>query len=178
MDWKPIKGYEDIYAISDDGTVFSHRTQKFLKPNTDRYGYLYYVFSVNSVRKTIKAHRLVAEAFIPNPADKPTVNHKNGIRTDNRVANLEWATHKEQANDERTYRNILSARANTDFHAMGAKRNFGRKKVRVYKEGHLVGEYGSLKAAANANDTCYSKASMCANGKRQSTGGVQFCYVC
>ena len=85
-----------LYFISDDGKLYSTRSKKFLRPARDRYGYLYYVISIDRKRMTLKAHRLVAKAFIPNPENKPTVNHRNGIRHDNRVFNLEWATELEQ----------------------------------------------------------------------------------
>lgn len=70
--------------------------RKFLSPAYDRDGYLKYTFSYKGNRKSISAHRLVAMAYIPNPENKPTVNHINGIKDDNRVENLEWATYREQ----------------------------------------------------------------------------------
>ena len=142
-----------------------------------KYGYFYYVVSIDCVRITAKAHRLVALAFIPNPSEKPTVNHKNGIRTDNRVSNLEWATVKEQAHDPRTRQHILLVSKNTDYRAMGAKRNFGRKRVAVYDGDTLLGLYGSLKIAAETHKANYTKASECANGNRKVAGGVRFAYV-
>ena len=176
-EWKPIPGYEELYLISTEGEVYSTRTGRILKPAKDKYGYLYFVLCVNSKRATVKAHRLVAHAFIENPCNKPTVNHLNGKRDDNRVENLEWATVKEQANDERTRQNAMKVVAKTDYRAMGAKRNFGRVKTAVYRKGELVGIYESLKEAASTNNLNYSKASMCANGKRKSVGGMQVCHV-
>jgi hypothetical protein len=61
--------------ITDDGKLYSTRTGKWLKPDKDKYGYVYYVVSINSVRHTVKAHRAVAQCFIPNPEEKPTVDH-------------------------------------------------------------------------------------------------------
>ena len=172
--WKPIQGYEDEYLISDRGEVWSVRNNKCLKQNTDKHGYRYVVFSVNSNRKTIKVHRLVASAFIENPLNKPTVNHLNGNRSDNRVTNLEWATHTEQLRDPLTYQNIIRLSKTTDYYAMGSICNFMRKQTAVYRGNVLVGIYPSLKDAATQNGANYSKASECANGHRKSTGGLRF----
>jgi hypothetical protein len=172
---RPVLG--GYYCAADDGQLFSIRNDKFLRPTMDRYGYVYYVVSIHGKRITAKAHRLVAQAFIPNPLDKPTVNHKNGKRSDNRVENLEWATVPAQTHDPNTTRNRQLVVQRTDYQAMGARRNFGRKRVAVYDGDALVGVYGSLKIAAAKHETNYSKASECANGRRQMTGGVRFAYI-
>ena len=169
--------YGGLYEITNDGQLFSTRSGKYLRPNLDRYGYFYYVISIDCARYTLKAHRLVAQAFVPNPKEKPTVNHKNGIRHDNRVENLEWATYKEQQADPLTTINRNIVAAQTDYSAMGALRNYGRRRTAVCDDKCLLGVYSSLKQAAEHLPANYSKASECAAGKRNTGGGVKFCYV-
>lgn len=72
-----------------------NRKGKILKPKIDKYGYECVTLTKNGKRKSYTVHKLVAMAFIPNPKNKKTINHINGIKTDNRVENLEWNTEKE-----------------------------------------------------------------------------------
>jgi len=105
--WKKIQNYEK-YEISNFGRCkslpkktrnrFGEYTtkEKILKPRKRNHGYLCYaLYDENGNRKTFSAHRLVADAFIPNQDKKSETNHKNGIKTDNRAENLEWVTHSE-----------------------------------------------------------------------------------
>jgi hypothetical protein len=88
------KHYDENYIIYSDGRVYSVRSKKFLKPFYNDKGYL----KVDIYRKNYKVHRLVAELFIPNPNNFPEVNHKNEIKTDNRVENLEWCNRRYNIN--------------------------------------------------------------------------------
>ena len=94
--WKKIKGFEN-YEVSNLGNVINKKTKKQLSKVKDKNGYYVVGLRNYSEIKIKKIHRLVAIAFIPNTEDKPTVNHKNAIKTDNYFKNLEWATRKEQA---------------------------------------------------------------------------------
>lgn len=95
--WKPIKGYEAFYQVSNFGriksTIFSKHKIRKLMPHRDGYNNI--VLRKNKVASSHLIHRLVAIAFLPNPEGKPQVNHINGIKTDNRLENLEWNTYSE-----------------------------------------------------------------------------------
>ena len=100
--YKVIKGTAGRYAVSRDGQVMSLKrlfvlSDRLLRQRKDKDGYQTVLFCLESGQKTRKVHRLVAEAFIRNPKRKKTVNHKSGIKTDNSVSNLEWATIQENA---------------------------------------------------------------------------------
>ena len=94
---KDIKGFEGLYAITRDGKVWSHKYKKFMMPHKFRDKVWYYSISLwkNRVGSNFKIHRLVAQAYIPNPQNLAEVNHKNGIKNDNRVENLEWMSRKD-----------------------------------------------------------------------------------
>ena len=93
--WKDIEGYEGLYQISNLGRVKNIKTNHILSKNLQNNGYLMAHLYKNG-RKAVLIHRLVAKAFIPNPENKPTVNHKDHNRQNNVSSNLEWATMAEQ----------------------------------------------------------------------------------
>lgn len=118
--WKDIKGYEGYYQVSDLGRVkslarvkeirkgiFGNKKENFIKPTKNRKGYLNLKLckKIDGIcsEKSVVIHRLVANEFLENPLNKPQVNHKNGIKDDNKVDNLEWATGSE---------NVIHALAN------------------------------------------------------------------
>ena len=106
--WKQVKGYEGIYEISSigrlkrlsktytdkNGVTYSKKESITIGQKT-KQGYLRTGLTKNGVRTKYLVHRLVAESFIPNPENKKQVNHKNGIKDDNRLDNLEWCTNSE-----------------------------------------------------------------------------------
>lgn len=103
--WKDIKGYEGLYQVSNLGRVKSllfrnnitakKRETPLIMKFTKRSGYYNIVLRNEKGRKSFQIHRLVAQTFIPNPNNKPFVNHINFNRLDNNINNLEWCTQKE-----------------------------------------------------------------------------------
>ena len=93
--WLKVKGYEERYEISDMGRIRRLSDGGLMRPAINQNGYQHVVLSKNGKTKDFRVHRLVATHFIENKAGKRDVNHNNGIKTDNRAANLEWLTHSE-----------------------------------------------------------------------------------
>ena len=93
--FEPIEGYNGYYSISEEGEVWSEKSKKFLSVFTDKDGYLLCNLYRDGIRKLHKIHRLVALTFIPNPENKPQVNHIDGNKANNHIDNLEWASPEE-----------------------------------------------------------------------------------
>ena len=109
--WRPVVGYEGLYEVSSYGRVRSmDRYVKYsngrinlhkgriLSPGKDTNGYLQVILTCNGKHKSIKVHRLIVQAFIPNPDNLLEVNHKDEDKTNNSVDNLEWCTRKYNIN--------------------------------------------------------------------------------
>ena len=92
---KDVKGYESVYAVTTKGRVRSIRFKRWLTPFLTGPGYKTVTLCFEGRDIDFRVHRLVGEAFIKNPDNKPQINHKNGNKTDNRVSNLEWVTARE-----------------------------------------------------------------------------------
>jgi len=100
--WKDIPKYEGVYSASDLGRIMRMGTNKTRKPkircqSINHKGYLECSLHKDGIRKKHMSHRLVAMSFIPNPENKPEVNHKKGVKKDNRPTELEWVTAKENS---------------------------------------------------------------------------------
>ena len=108
---RDIVGFEGLYAVTSCGKVWSYRSKKFLQPYMVN-GYLKVDLCYNGQKKKCRVHRLVAEAYIPNPEGKSDVNHIDEFdKTNNCVNNLEWMTRKENINyGTRTERMIETRR--------------------------------------------------------------------
>ena len=113
--WREIKDFPN-YEVSNLGNVRNKKTGKILKPYDNGHGYLIVKLCLNGARKNLTVHRLVANAFLPNDDSSKTVDHINEIKTDNRVENLRWCSHKHNLNyfhNDNINRGIILTRSNT-----------------------------------------------------------------
>lgn len=138
--WKDIKGYEGMYKISDLGRVWScHKNdlkeiQEFLKTK-----YKFVTLFKDGNGKIFSIHRLVAETFIPNPENKPCVDHINTMKDDNRAENLRWCTIKENGNNVLTRKHISIARKGKKMSDETRKK---MSEISKQKKGELNNFYG------------------------------------
>lgn len=153
---KDIAGYEGIYAVTSFGRVWSYINNKFLKPCPDKKGYLCVDLYKDGKRKNIKIHRLVAEAYIPNPYNLPQVNHKDEVKTHNWVNNLEWCDAKYNVN------------YGTGHERSGISRSI---KIKCVETGE---EFESIIGCERKTGLSKGSLSEHLHGKRNSVGGLHF----
>lgn len=145
------------YLISPDGTV-RNRHGHVLSKHKDVYGYEYVlIFNKNRKRKKFLVHRLVATVYIPNEKALPQINHKDGVKTNNRVENLEWVTNSQ---------NQMHSR-----YSLGNVTGFPDTPVKCVETGII---YKSTRDAWRETGTGYSHISECARGKRKTAGGLHW----
>lgn len=175
--WKPITGYEGLYEVSNKGRVKRlerdfvdsigrkyHKKERILKSSTNSNGYLHVALSDSKgITRYLRVHRLVAESFIPNPDNKSQINHKDEVKTNNFVDNLEWMTAKENINYGT--RNERSAKAQS-------------KSVTQYtKAGEIVKVWSSTHEAARQLGIRQGNISNVALGVNKTCGGFIWKYV-
>ena len=108
--YKIIELFGKQFVLYSDGRLFDIENGEFKKTHIKPNGYLEFCFGCEGEHKFISVHRLVAETFIPNPDNKPCIDHINTIKTDNRVQNLRWCTHQENVLNPLTYQRINEAK--------------------------------------------------------------------
>ena len=155
--WKDIAGFEGLYKVSNYGRVFSVRKNTILKPHINNRGQGYFAVGLhNGKNHTKPIHRLVAEAFIPNPNGYPQVNHIDENAKNNRVDNLEWCTSKHN-NNHGTRNQKISI----------SERNSTKKKKLAISQYTLDGQFvKTFSSATDASRSGFSKSHIldCARG--------------
>lgn len=153
---KDIPGYEGRYMATTDGRIYSALSKIYMATQADKDGYLRIgLYDAQGKFKRHGVHRLIALTFIDNPEDKPTVNHLNEIKDDNRVENLAWATQKEQ-------------------NAHGTRMSRIYKAVRCVETGVV---YESAAKAAEATDCYATNIIKCCRGKSRTHHGYHWEYA-
>ena len=171
--YKPVKDYEGCYEVNEFGEIRSvdrmvggksgstwKRKGKKIKPQMDRGGYAVVILNKNGIRKAMKVHRLVCEAFLPNPENLPQIHHINHVRNDNRLENLRWVSRVEQF----------------DNHLKAAISKANGIKVRVV--GHGIDKtFISTHEAGRELGISHSYVSMVANGIRKQAKGYRIYFA-
>ena len=185
-EWRDIRGYEGKYQVSNLGRIKSLKDshgnyrEKILKFKLEVSGYLQVHLYLENKVKAFKIHRLVAEAFIPNPNNLPEVNHKDENKENNRVDNLEWCDRKYNINyGTRTQKasEKMKGRKFTENHKKKISKSqkgkytysesFHARKVKCITTGK---KFNCIKEAGEYYNVYYQSISACCRGKRKSAG--------
>lgn len=169
--WKDIRDYEGLYQVSNTGKIkslnYRHTgREKIMKHSVNNKGYLFVKLWKNRKFKSFRVHRLVAEAFIPNPNNLPFINHKSEIKTQNNVENLEWCDAK--------YNNNFGTRKER----VGEKTTNGKCSKLVLQidktTNEVIAEFPSMHQVER--ELGISHISECCLGKRNTAGGYKWRY--
>lgn len=186
--WKEIDGYNQRYEVSNYGRVRSkdmvvngrlqncHKIKgRILKPHTDKEGYKGIVLCINQKRKTFRLHRLVAAAFIPNPENKPCIDHIDGNRANNHADNLRWVTYLENNNNPITKKRLSENNAKNMQGKEGVLHP-NSKPVKMMKNGICLKTYQSIHLAKKDgfNDTLIIR---CCKGRMKKHKGYNWEYI-
>ncbi len=172
--WKPIKDFENLYEVSNFGRVKSlnyRHTEKerILKPSkSNNDGYLQVCLTKDKKTYCKRIHRLVAEAFIPNPNNYREVNHKNENKTDNRIENIEWC--------DRTY-NINYGDRNSKMINNRKGKTAPKEIIQYTKEGIIINKWNSISDINKQLGYSTGNISACCSGKRNTSYNCKWEYA-
>lgn len=162
-EWRDVIGYEGRYSVPNKSRVVSfprpHNPGRVLSPAPTSHGYHYIsLYDANGKHRCVGLHRIVAEAFIPNPSGYKFIDHINAIKIDNRIENLRWCTHKMNMN------NPLWIKKNSDIHT--GKPSGRARGVVQHKNGKVVAIFRTAQeASANFNNN-FSSICACCRGEK------------
>ena len=162
MEWRTVIEY-DHYEVNQIGEIRHKSRKHILTPRANKGGYLYVNFNINGKRTNFAVHRIVANAFIPNPNCYLEVNHKDFNRTNNCIENLEWVSSKENKQHAYTKEENSDARG---------------KAVEQYSlQNELLQTYPSVRKAAEAVNGSVCGISNCCNGRSKTSKGYKWKFV-
>lgn len=170
--WLPVEGYEGLYEVSDLGRVrslnYRHTGEtKILRTGMTRGGYLTVALCKDGKQKTVKVHRLVATAFVPNMFDDDCVNHINEDKTDNRADNLMWCDHSEN--------NVWGSRIKR-VSEKNTNGKLSKPLLQFTKSGEFIQEWPSASEVERVLEFYIQGISMCCRGERKSYKGFIWRY--
>jgi len=177
--WKPIKNYEEYYEISNHGNVRrikydnkgnlkQYPLPNYIKNKIDKDGYKRYTLSLKSKNKEFSSHRLVAQAFIPNPNNYPVVNHKDGDKNNNNIDNLEWCSIQ--------HNNIHALENKLRVMPMGNDLKTSKSVLKFDKDGNFIEKYESSGDASRKNGILSSHIRDCCRGSLKTYKGYVWKY--
>lgn len=181
--WKDIKGYQGLYQISNLGNVKSldrkvnaknnkKRLIKgtFLKLRFNNRNYNIVSLYKNNIQEVRFIHRLVAETFIPNPENKPEVNHIDGDKQNNKIDNLEWCTRTE--NNKHAWKTGLNKVSDNQKKAaaQSAKKRFSKKIIQYDLKGNFIKEWDSMSEAQRQLNIWHESIGKCCKGEIKTSG--------
>lgn len=183
--WKDVVGYDGFYKVSNKGRLMRceriasnnhllpNKIKVLREKNNGYYGTT--IVDCNGNYKNVLIHKLVAQAFIPNPENKPCVDHINGIKADNTVENLRWCTYKENVNFPLSLKNRSAAGkiAQNKPHTIQSKiASSHKKKVLQYTlDGDFLREFESLHEISRMLGFSVPNISACCNNRRKNAFG-------
>lgn len=171
--WKEIAGFDGKFQVSNLGRIKNNGVLATL--SVGGKGYLRFGMSVNNKSKHYSVHRYVLLTFIGKPqGDRIYANHKSGVKTDNRLENLEWVTARE--NMLHSYKTGLHVPISINKDKFG---ELAPRSKRVYQytlDGTYVNSYGSVREAGRMLNICYHGIVACANGKYKHSAGYLWSY--
>jgi hypothetical protein len=187
-DWRNIPGYEGLYQVSSFGRIkriansrYNSLTKSFNKkeyilstPVNDK-GYSTANLYKNGKASPVRIHRLVAEVFMPNNENKPEVNHINGIKSDNQLNNLEWATRSE--NQKHAFANGLNKPNRINKGKFRGEHTRARKIVEVDNKGNVLQNFSCLKDATIFYNLSAGEVSRVCSGKANHSHNHYFKYA-
>ena len=169
--WKDISDYEGLYQVSNTGKIkslnYRHTgREKIMKHSVNNKGYLIVKLWKNRKVKSFRLHRLVAEAFIPNPNNLPFINHKSEIKTQNNVENLEWCDQKYNNNYGTRKERVIEKQINGKCSKLVLQIDKTTNEV--------IAEFPSINEVQR--QLGISHISECCLGKRNTAGGYKWKY--